>query len=787
MAILAPSPVPFQTGGAEKFWLGLRAAVSECPGCQADLIKLPSPENSFSDIVSSYRKFAELDLSHFDMVITSKYPAWLVKHPNHVIYLQHPLRGLYDTYHFTHLPQTLARPPRQLAPLMELIRKESPAREDLPAVFDLLEQAQRIKSLPSGIFDFPGPLIREVVHFFDRVAMAGAAAYLAISRTAREREGYFPPRASVKILHHPPDLASLFCGEGKYIFTASRLNKMKRLDLIVDAMVHVKGDVKLKIAGEGPEYDNLVARAAEDERIEFLGHVPDSALPQLYAGAICVPFTPYDEDYGLISVEAMLAGKPVLTTKDSGGPTELVQDGVNGFITEPSPEALGNALNTLVKDRALAARMGAEGRKLAETITWPKTARELLSHAALAAGTGGKVRPGVIVACAFPANPEGAGGQRRLYHYCSALAREFEVSLVCYGLKGQAFARSSQLEPHFEELSLPWPAKAVDCARDLELASGVSCGDIALMRHCAEDGVLARALASRKAGTMGVVASHPWLYPALKRHLPDLPLLYDAHNVETDLKTALLPHSPELAAEVLEVERECCKAAVAATACSIDDMARLGELCGVAADNFHLAPNGHAGISFAGAKKRRKFRRRLAYPSEKLALFLGSGHGPNVEAALAIVEMAGILPHVQFIIAGGASTQLALRKAAKPANVHLAGLVSEKVKNALLLAANVGLNPVLSGSGTNLKILEYLASGLQTISTPCGIRGIEGDFSQAVLIREIKDFPEAIESILRQPAREDILAAKSALAQAWAWPKALARLPALFHKIMGRQ
>lgn len=102
VAVVAPSPVPFRRGGAERLWAGLEHALVEA-GHDAELIKLPVRELVLPDLVSGYEQFAGLDLSHFDLVISGKYPAWMIEHPNHVVYLLHPLRGLYDLYPATHL------------------------------------------------------------------------------------------------------------------------------------------------------------------------------------------------------------------------------------------------------------------------------------------------------------------------------------------------------------------------------------------------------------------------------------------------------------------------------------------------------------------------------------------------------------------------------------------------------------------------------------------------------------------------------------------------------------
>ena len=83
-------------------------------------------------------------------------------------------------------------------------------------------------------------------------------------------------------------------------------------------------------------------------------------------------FPPFNEDYGFVTVEAFMCGKPVITCHDSGGPSELVRDGENGYVTAPTPEALAAAMRTLMDDRNLADADGRSRRaRLAAAMTWP--------------------------------------------------------------------------------------------------------------------------------------------------------------------------------------------------------------------------------------------------------------------------------------------------------------------------------------------------------------------------------------------------------------------------------
>ena len=387
VVIVAPCHVPLAIGGAEKLWWGLLAHLNRETSHQADIIKLPVPEGSFWEVVDSYRQFSTLDVRPYDAIITGKYPAWMTDHPCQVCYMLHPLRGLYDTYPPGSSLRCESDHP-DLRGLLELVRSGADSREALAECFDRLDVLRRLgvrgtgPSLPEEAFAFPGPLIREVVHFFDRVAFRPGAVrrFCAISATVAGREGYFPAGADVAVVHPPSDLTGFRRPRrGRYLFTVSRLDAPKRVDLLIAAMREVPGDLELIIAGMGPDEPRLRALAAGDPRIRFLGYVNDSELLDLYASALAVLFAPIQEDFGLVTLEAMAAGKPVVTTVDAGGPGELVEDGRTGFVTAPEPAAMAARIRQLVGNRRLARRMGAAALDRARHIAWSQVESVVLN------------------------------------------------------------------------------------------------------------------------------------------------------------------------------------------------------------------------------------------------------------------------------------------------------------------------------------------------------------------------------------------------------------------------
>ncbi len=155
---------------------------------------------------------------------------------------------------------------------------------------------------------------------------------------------------------------------GDYLFCAGRLDPIKRQDLAIDALKYAPA-VRLVIAGE-PDRDEyrteLERRAGEAgvaDRVEFVGWVSEERKAELMAGCSGALSLPYDEEYGYVALEAFHAGKPVITLSDSGGSLELVENGHNGYVSEPDAGALGEAMTRLWRDRREAARLGANAAR----------------------------------------------------------------------------------------------------------------------------------------------------------------------------------------------------------------------------------------------------------------------------------------------------------------------------------------------------------------------------------------------------------------------------------------
>ncbi|MCR5719094.1 MAG: glycosyltransferase family 4 protein, partial [Lachnospiraceae bacterium] len=488
IAVVCPSPVPFTIGGAENLAWGLCDAINKKTEHMCELIKLPLKEHSFWDLIDSYYAYYNLDLSHFDMVITTKYPSWMVRHDNSVCYMLHTLRGLYDTYHLCNAPETV---PAGFPPVAEIIdyMEMHPNYEDLEGFFKLIFKLRQDPRTGcekySHYFNFPGPFIKKIIHYLDRAALTqcGMSGYYSISDTVKNRADYFPPACKVTAVYPPTVNERTESKDNKkakyeHIFVASRLDSAKRIDMLIKAMKYVTGKVKLYIAGCGPCEEELKELAKDDSRIKFLGYVSKEELEKYYSDALVIPYFPYDEDYGYITVEAMLRKKPVITTKDSGGPNEFVKDNETGFSVDFDEKAIAEKIDYLVKNPDEAKRMGANGYKLVKDINWESAIEKLINP---------KPEPSdqkkLVVLSTFRIYPPEGGGRSRTFSLYKSLAKRFDVTLVSMD-QGDQLRIKRRIAENMVEYTIPRSVKQSEEERDLfRKVDRIPVSDIAVLMY----------------------------------------------------------------------------------------------------------------------------------------------------------------------------------------------------------------------------------------------------------------------------------------------------------------
>ena len=168
----------------------------------------------------------------------------------------------------------------------------------------------------------------------------------------------------------PPELEEAV--RGPTILFAGRLNYYKGVEYLIDAMKEV--DATLLIAGDGPRREALESRTRDrkvDDCVRFLGYVSDTKLASAYReGDIFVlPSVESSEAFGIVQLEAMARGVPVINTSLRTGVPWVSPDGETGFTVPPrDTTALANAINDLLDNDAQRRQYGRQARERVESV-----------------------------------------------------------------------------------------------------------------------------------------------------------------------------------------------------------------------------------------------------------------------------------------------------------------------------------------------------------------------------------------------------------------------------------
>jgi phosphatidylinositol alpha-mannosyltransferase len=167
--------------------------------------------------------------------------------------------------------------------------------------------------------------------------------------------------------------------DGPTIFFCGRHEPRKGLDVLLEAMAVLPPDVRCWVASDGPDTEELRTRYAGDPRIEWLGRISDQEKMARLRGAdaFCAPSL-RGESFGVVLIEAMAAGTPVVAT-DIAGYCNVARAGIDALLVPPGdPAALAAGLATVLSDDALAARLRRAGYERADRFSMQSLAGRYL-------------------------------------------------------------------------------------------------------------------------------------------------------------------------------------------------------------------------------------------------------------------------------------------------------------------------------------------------------------------------------------------------------------------------
>jgi glycosyltransferase involved in cell wall biosynthesis len=287
-----------------------------------------------------------IDLEAADRIICFRPQAHLIPHPHKIVWFIHHLRAFYDLW-------------------------------DTP-----------YRGFPD---DHRHGSIRDALHGVDTAALKEAKTIFTNSQVVSNRLKKFNGIDS-EVLYPPVYKAERFhCkGYNDEVVCICRMEHHKRQHLLIEAMQYTQTPVCLRLAGpsavaeHSSSLNKTVSRLGNKKKRVTLDNrwISEEEKAELLATCLATAYLPLDEDsYGYPSVEASHSSKAILTTTDSGGVLELVQNGVNGYISEPSPKALAEAMDKLYLDRGKTKKMGENAlSRLDElNISWSHVLQRLLA------------------------------------------------------------------------------------------------------------------------------------------------------------------------------------------------------------------------------------------------------------------------------------------------------------------------------------------------------------------------------------------------------------------------
>jgi glycosyltransferase involved in cell wall biosynthesis len=403
-------------------------------------------------------------------------------------------------------------------------------------------------------------------------------------------------------------------------------------------------------------------------------------------------------------------------------------------------------------------------------------------------------RPKLVVATTFSVHPPRGGGQSRVAGLYGALAR-LGVDIEIVSLVGR-IEREGPITPSagVREVRVPRTPEHETADWRLNQLTGVPVGDLGLALNHALTPAYREALEHAVRDASAVVACHPYAQPVLAE-VTDLPLIYEAQDVEGDLKAAMYSGTaggPELAERVRELEAACCSSADHVIVCADRDGARLGELYGLDPERVVEVPNGADpdSISFTPLARRRERKRTLGLDDRLLALFVGSWHEPNLVAVRDLLEHADALEAagVRMVVCG--SVGLAFASEQMPGNVDLCGVVDDGFLRSALGVADAALNPMRWGSGTNLKMLDYALAGVPLVSSAFGTRGLALEPGRHFVAAEPAELPAALSALREEPfaaVEARVLATRAHVESRFSWAGIASRWHAhpSLHSLLG--
>ncbi|MGF1572858.1 MAG: glycosyltransferase family 4 protein [Sumerlaeia bacterium] len=572
---------------------------------------------------------------------------------------------------------------------------------------------------------------------------------------------------------------------------------LEALQFIVNVLAPMLPEVEFLIAGNVckefaenkiPNNVRLFGLVSEDIKLDLLRGT-DLALNPMFSGS----------GTNLKMLEYLAMGLAIITTSFGARGLNLKND-IHGSVIES--KYFTKAIQDLLADPAKRALYAQNARRKAESeFDWNTIAQKFLDVTKM------RTSPRVLMLNDYPISPVAAGGQIRLHALGAYLSRKGN-NVLSLTFTNQQNGAHTLHNPQFEEINLPRGTFQRFIDRLVSAAIGVSADDItlALVSKYAPVKLFAllpnsvpvpaavklyRIIAKQKNYILLIILNHSYMVSIGNKFTNSIPVFYESHNVEYLLKHKLYPQKwlgRFLVKEARKLEKTAIHLSPKITTVSQEDANMFAQEFSISAKQIIVSPNGVDCTLVTPATEQEKFslRKKVGLGNEPIFIFLGSGHPPNADAARFILhELCWHFPEATFLILGSVNGWFHSEKI--PENIIFTGVVESGVKDYLLRIADVALNPLLAGSGSSLKVPEYLRAGLPVVSTELGARGFIADEGHGIYTSSLQLFHEPLDQLLKSKSLrlQASAAARKAAVLHYDWAKTLEPMGKLVEELIG--
>lgn len=320
-----------------------------------------------------------------------------------------------------------------------------------------------------------------------------------------------------------------------------------------------------------------------------------------------------------------------------------------------------------------------------------------------------------------------AGGSNVVHGLYTRLAQFYDIEIIYLAPANEEY-RKYEIVPGLMEVVIPKTQEHIEAERKItNRLKAQTTYDISLMYLLEKTPKYGNVLKYSISNSDVVFIERPYLFYEVRKYLNGRPLFQRSQNIEYYFRKSNIPESEEttkMLEDLFKQEKVCCECSKINFSCSEEDLKIMHNMYGIPNEKLRLLSNGVAceDNPFVSIEERMKIKKRYGLSKEKIAIFIGGGHKPNMEACDMILQIAPFCKDTKFIFAGNVCNELSKMK--RPENTALLGLITEETRRFLFSVADVALNPMYSGSGSNIKMFDYMAMGIPIISTKFGARGI---------------------------------------------------------------